>query len=166
MKKQTVSTFIKTLSFYFLSCMLVAANGTGATAGGSKSMTWGEIKISEFYKADFPRYEMENYSVGYNQLCMASDDIIQTKKQYLIGWTKVSGAYIYQYDYLSRPKDITRRVCLELNAAGNCIWEEVIDSIPEEQPIKIHRFENGEWKLDDVRNYELQFCENVRTVFI
>ena len=168
MKQQTVKKLLfKSISLYVLSSLLVfASNGTGATGGGSKGMTWDEINISSVFKANFPTFEIDNYPVRYDELCLATPEIIQTKHKYLIGWTKVSDTYFYQYDFLTRPKDIVKRVCVDTKSDGQCVWEEIVDSIPEELDINIHQKYNGEWILDDTRNYKLDYCENVRTIFI
>lgn len=151
------------ITLIFLSTIAIAfsSTGTGSTAGGSKGMTWDEIQYSADFKVDFPVYEIENYNVHYGQLCLAPNDMISTKKRYLVSW-KNNGTYLY--DYLTRPRKVIRNVCVE-TSSGICLWEEQVDSIPLEQPVKIYRFDRLKliWLLDDTRNYKLNNCETYRS---
>lgn len=162
MKKQMTKFSHLLIAFICLTSVSILANGTGGSAGGSTSMTWEEIKASENYKADFPVYRIEKYAIPYDGLCLAPFDTVRSKKPYLVGWKFSDEGYIYQYEHVSRPREIRKRVCVDLKNSGDCVWEEHLDSIPEEQVIKINRFEDGVWKLDDTRNYQLDSCESVR----
>ena len=167
MKKRMIKiSTISIITYFSLIGLALAASGTGGSAGGSKGMTWQEIKVSQFFKAEFPVYEIEDYNVSYDKLCLTPNDYVRTKSQFLVGWKMTDESYIYQYDYLSRPREITKRVCVDLNNTGQCVWEELVDEIPTEQTIQIHRYDEGRWQLDSSRVYELDVCENIRHTII
>lgn len=167
--KKNIIKYSTTILITFIGFIVTsfAQNGTGGAAGGSTGMTWEEIKVSEFFRAEFPVYKIEKYVVPYDELCIAQNDLIRSKQKYLVDWIfKEDGNSIYKYDFVSRPREIIKRVCVDVKESGDCVWEEISDSIPLEKEIKVNRFEEGEWKLDDTRDYQLDSCENYRNTII
>ncbi len=94
--------------------------------------------------------------------------MIRTKKRYLVGWQEKGDSRFYIYDYLTRPREINKKVCMDLQD-GECVWEDlIVDSIPLEQPVNIYYFDSDDqkWKLDESRNYHMDNCEADRSIII